>query len=396
MYLLALLMGQILVAYSQESKMIAIYFQLLTDFRIVKVMKHERDGELRKMRILWVSGRVLKKDLCQTTQIALASGLIAAGHDVTLASPGQSSPNNKFKHIALKRIGLRGFQSRSVAKSVKKINLIYDVIMIDWRITTYLRNWLRTSNIPWYLVDRGPPADSGILARLQWNGWKKSWKMAKQGMAVSILHAEFIKQKAGSFANIDILPAGAHIDKFNGTKTKSKKTRFIYVGKVDSNRNVENLPDLVLDVGGSLKIIGNGDLFTKMKKRWHMHDDIEIVDQIANKDVIPYLINSDIGLLPMPDNKVWRLASPLKLAEYAAAGLLVAGIEHAGNNVAFDSEWLFLGPTMKDAIKSAMKNIEFKKFRESAKRDAVKYLNWNSSISVLENTLSHLVNEKNL
>jgi len=41
MYLLALLMGQILVAYSQEPKVIAIYFQLLTDFHIVKVMKHE-------------------------------------------------------------------------------------------------------------------------------------------------------------------------------------------------------------------------------------------------------------------------------------------------------------------------------------------------------------------
>ena len=391
MYLLALLMGQILIAYSQEPKMIAIYFQLLTDFRIVKVMKHESDGELRKMRILWVSGRVIDKDLCRTTQIALASGLTSIGHEVTLASPGYTSDEFNFNHISLQRSRIKGFQSKSIANSVRQIKPDYDIIMVDWRLAPFLQTWLNQSQLPWYLVDRGPPANSGILSSIQWRYWKRAWKMADRGMSVSNIHADFIREKTGTNAKIDALNAGAETGDYYSSTLNKDRPRFIYIGKVDANRDVDKLPEMVLKAGGSLKIIGSGDIFKKMDKKWKSHKDVKIVGSVSNKQVKSFLNDSDIGLLPMPDRTVWRLASPLKLAEYASAGLLVAGIEHSGNDTTFNAEWLFLAPTLEEAIVRAMNEIENNELSETARRDAIKYFDWSISTGKLEEILHAVI-----
>ena len=52
-----------------------------------------------------------------------------------------------------------------------------------------------------------------------------------------------------------------------------------------------------------------------------------------------------LGLLPMPDREVWRLASPLKRSEYLAAGLSVFGIEHNGHALdGVEKAWFTLVP----------------------------------------------------
>ena len=93
----------------------------------------------------------------------------------------------------------------------------------------------------------------------------------------------------------------------------------------------------------------------------------------------------------MPDRTVWRLASPLKLAEYASAGLLVAGIEHSGNDTTFNAEWLFLAPTLEEAIVRAMKEIENNELSATARRDAIKYFDWSISTGKLEEILHAVI-----
>ena len=50
------------------------------------------------MKIAWLSARVLANDLCDTTQIALAEGLVNHNFDLTFYSPG-SLTNSKFNPI---------------------------------------------------------------------------------------------------------------------------------------------------------------------------------------------------------------------------------------------------------------------------------------------------------
>ena len=44
----------------------------------------------------------------------------------------------------------------------------------------------------------------------------------------------------------------------------------------------------------------------------------------------------------MPRTEIWSIASPLKLVEYAAAGLHVVGIDHEGHRWEGQEDWLHL------------------------------------------------------
>lgn len=361
----------------------------------VKILKHELFAGLKSMRILWVSARVIDKDLCKTTQIALASGLTCAGHDLTLACPGKMNDEVGFKHIQLAQSRVKGFQARSIAKEVNLIKPNQDIILVDWRLAGFLESWLNKSKLPWYLVDRGPPANSGLMARLQWRFWKKAWKMASWGMVVSSFHADFIFKKTGSTAVVDVLAAGVNISDFKPTIHKQGKPRFIYIGKVDANREVGKLPESVLKVGGTLKIVGSGNIMESMKRKWGDHEDIEMIDSVPNYQIPALLSDADVGLLPMPNKNIWKIASPLKLAEYAAAGLFVAGIDHCGHHVPFDAEWLFLSTTMEKAMMDAKQHIGSIEKGGKARSDAIHYMDWENSTRILEASLQRIIQNQN-
>ena len=106
------------------------------------------------MRIVWLSSRVLGSDLCSTTQIQLASGLVSKGHTVDFYSPGKSVVNT-FNHHSIERSSRRGFQARSVVKNLEKhldeINSA-DLVLIDWPVYS-IASKIKPNVV---LVDRGP------------------------------------------------------------------------------------------------------------------------------------------------------------------------------------------------------------------------------------------------
>jgi len=343
------------------------------------------------MRILWVSARNISNDLCRTTQITLANKLTELGHELSLASPGVAENSMKFNHINLKQGSIRGFQSFSCARAARRLNVDHDLIMIDWRLALILKKWLNQTGIPWYLVDRGPPADRGILSSLQWIFWKRAWKMAKRGMVVSNGHLTFVKKKTKTIAMIDVISAGVDSELFRPSKVVKERVKFIYIGKLDRNRMVEMLPTLINSKGYCLTMIGSGDVYNKLNKKWGNVPGIEIIGQVEQGKIPDYLANADIGLLPMPDKQIWRIASPLKLAEYAASGLIVAGVKHAGNNVSFDSNWLFLNENIERAIDEAVEHVNDESIRKEARIAAIEKLDWKFSIYVLNEALMELV-----
>ena len=343
------------------------------------------------MRIFWASARDISSDLSRTTQLSLISGLLESGHQVTLASPGKRSEEYGFEHIPLKKGSVKGLKSLTVAKGVRKIIPECEVIMVDWRLVPFLKSWLAKSGKPWYLVDRSPPADSGIIARLQWRYWKKAWKMSKFGMVVSSAHKELVVEKTETKAELDIIPVGVDSTRFFCSNISEEKVRFVYIGKVDFNRDVNKLPQMVIDVGGELLIVGKGDAIDKLSKSWGSHPNIKIVNSVSKEQIPSLLKHSDIGLLPMPNKDIWKIASPLKLAEYAASGLLVAGIDHEGNRPEFDAKWLFLAETLEEAIVLALNNYSDSNLRKVARKDAEKYFSWSNSVKIIEKTLQEII-----
>ena len=343
------------------------------------------------MKILWISGRVIDYDLCRTTQIALAEGLVGAGHEVTIASPGNAPQGLSFTHIRLERSNIRGFQSRSIAKEARKLNTSkYDLLMVDWRIASYLIDFLASLALPWYLIDRGPPSDSGFLSKMQNRHWRRAWKSALHGMVVSESHRDLVINLTDYKGTLDVIRAGADTKKYQESNINQDEPMFVYLGKVDRNRGVESIPSLALKTGGRLKIIGDGNALEKMKATWSGDNRIIFKGKLDRLEIAENLIDCDIGVLPMPETRSWKVASPLKLAEYAASGLVVAGTKHSGNSVPFDADWLILDKDLEVAMQSAVGRFKDQELRSASRRDAIERMDWSVSVKILEYSLKDI------
>jgi len=105
------------------------------------------------------------------------------------------------------------------------------------------------------------------------------------------------------------------------------------------------------------------------------------------------LSNHHIGVLPMPNRRVWALASPLKRGEYLASGLLVVGIDHSGHRfIDGKKPWmhLFEGPKAVDSIIKFVNSIDSEDLTilsSEAKTYAAENLGWEHSIQTLAGVL---------
>ena len=345
------------------------------------------------MDIVWLSSRVLGSDLCSTTQIQLANGLASKGHTVDFYSPGNAA-RNSFNHHKIERSGRRGFQARSVVRNLHKhldeINSA-DVVLIDWPIFS-IASKIKPQVV---LIDRGPPADSGILAKLQWRPWRRAWSKANKGIVVSSAHSKFVTEITKfDGKSIRVIPAGVDLDLFRPGK-KDGPTKLAYHGRVDVHRGVMSLPMILAGlhsqgIEATLHIHGTGDALERLKGI-----DLEglvVTDSIPQEDVAAKLATYDVGLLPMPEHKVWSLASPLKRSEYLASGMVVCGIDHTGHTIKNAGDWLQLY-TQNEFITNTVSWIKsldretLSNLQNESRKYAEESLSWSHSIDALESII---------
>ena len=345
------------------------------------------------MNIVWLSSRVLGSDLCSTTQIHLANGLVSKGHSVDFYSPGNSDAN-AFNHHSIERSSRRGFQARSVVKKLhehlEEINSA-DVVLIDWPIFS-IASKIKPQVV---LIDRGPPADNGILAMLQWRPWRKAWSKANKGTTVSSAHSQFVTDKT-KFAgeSIQVIPAGVDLDLFQPAK-KDDPIKLAYHGRVDVHRGVMSLPMILAGlqlqgIDATLHIHGTGNAVERLRNI--DMDGLEVTDAIPQENLAEKLATYDVGFLPMPEHKVWSLASPLKRSEYLASGMVVCGINHAGHQVDGSGEWLQLS-SQKDFITNTVAWIKsqdrgsLSALQKESRNYAEQNLSWSHSVDALESII---------
>ena len=308
------------------------------------------------MEIHWFTTRKIT-DLCSTTQRNLAHGLCSKGHNLTIynGDMAEDDNDNPWNHQPLSQSKIKGFHALSLANSAKKsiANISSGIAIVDWTLASKLAPLLQRNKIPWLLMDRSPPANSGLLALFQWPVWKKSWRLvlrgkAHNGFTVSSAHSKFVCNQLGIKLNkITALEAGVDLQLFS-TGQKSKQFTLLYHGRLDKNRGVVVLAKLIEklnqgNITAKLQLIGEGDAVAELQAIADRRDDIEVLPSMSQTKLVQYLSKAHIGLLPMPEAGVWALASPLKRSEYAASGLAVLGIDHSGHRLGQGQvEWMKL------------------------------------------------------
>ena len=362
---------------------------------------------MKVMNVLWFSGRHFD-DLCATTQKSLAKGLVSKGRQLTFVNPDPKGSHEGYPwtHQGLPVKSLPGLKSLSVGRKMSnwlKQNppIPNTIAILDWRIANKLAPQLDQFSIPWILMDRSPPADGNMLSILQWYFWKRSWNLVKKrtdgvGCVVSDSHKEFIISKLGIEPKKLIpIPAGVDLAVFK-LGDKKASLQLSYHGRVDKNRGLIDLIKIHsqllkngLDV--TLNIHGKGNATSIIQN--YQSDKLNLTDSVETNKLAKLSSSYDIGFLPMPDSKVWRLASPLKRSEYLASGMIVLGIDHSGHQIEDSGDWLqlFDQDNFVEASVSAIKKLETIKLRElqnSARLFAESNLDWSKSVDILDGLLS--------
>ena len=308
------------------------------------------------MKLLWFTARSFS-DLCSTTQYALIKGLLSKGFEVQLLNGDQQAPleNNAFTHIPLSRSLRRGFQASSLAKEMvewlknNSPDPSKSMALVEWRVARWVAPVLNELGVRWFLVDRSPPADSGVFGWLQWSVWKNAWKGANRenipGFVVSSAHQVFVERKT-THKNTFILPAGVDLNLFKPTKKHDVLT-MVYHGRLDEHRGLMAAIMFThkarqAGIQVNLKMIGEGNIEAKLEGIAAEYDYIEMKPKMQQSKVAQEIGACHIGLLPMPERTAWAIASPLKRSEYLASGLCVFGIDHEGHRLEGSGPWMKL------------------------------------------------------
>ena len=308
------------------------------------------------MKVLWLTARSFT-DLCSTSQHALIHGLLIDGFEVQLVNGDEHVPIEVegFTHTTLSKSSRRGFQASSLANNMvqwlehNKPNSSKSVAVVEWRVARKIAPTLNRLGIRWMLMDRSPPADAGLLGRLQWRSWRKAWSIARDrdalGFVVSPAHKRFVDLEIGH-KKTSILPAGVDLNLFKPMK-KHEVLTMVYHGRLDRHRGIMAAVMLAHKAhqGGveiNLKLIGEGDATTDLHSIASEVDYIEVKDKMEQAKVAQEIAACHIGILPMPKRTAWVLASPLKRSEYLASGLCVFGVDHEGHRLEHEMPWFVL------------------------------------------------------
>ena len=361
------------------------------------------------MHVLWMTARSMS-DLCSTTQRSLIEGMLELGHRVSFVNGDATVPLNHvaFTHVSCATNARRGFQAKTLGKAMavwlaaQIIDRDSTVALVEWRVVRQVVPVLKTMGIPWALIDRSPPADPGLLGRLQWRSWSQAWKLAKRldvpGLVVSAAHQAFVAQKTGH-RQTTVIQAGVDLSRFEPAEKRPTFT-MVYHGRLDRHRGLLACAMLAQKARSEglevdMMFIGEGDLLPALERLADANDFIHVHKPMNQDELAPLLGSCHLGLLPMPKRTAWRLASPLKRSEFLASGLPVFGIDHQGHRLAdVDSAWFTLAPQEDfhaDGLGVLRRHTSTERHHSAAARTyAESNLGWSVSVDALMGVLDDL------
>lgn len=349
-------------------------------------------------------------DLAGSTELGLCNGLTENGNSVHIISPDEVKIDAIPLHTNVNQIPFRGLQS--ISNAMKMGSLISknnhfcgwaDIFLVDWRLVGPLWKKMERMGIKWWIIDRGPPAYRGIFAKAQSLQWRRAWEIAARkavgGFVVSRLHGDFVRERIGGGFTIIPIPAGTNIENCRDRiLTEIEPINFVYSGVLEKRRDIRGIFRLLdyfhlLGQEGKITIIGDG-VESKFVQKMALSDErVTYCGKLEHGKVINELNKGHVGILPMPPEMIWRMASPLKLAEYLAAGMIIIGPKHEGNSIEGEFEWDLLsddGNWQYSGIESIRKLMDSGEWGNASKKAflaAEKHLSWQKISSLMEDSL---------
>ena len=328
--------------------------------------------------ILWITHRDISSDLTRTSRLGIANELEKRGHSIIWMSPTESIGHFVFRS---KRLGF-GHKSftRSIRNSICTIESP-DIAIVEWTAIEGSYQELHQRSIPWIIMDRSPPTSRGIAGMIQQRQYQKAWKIARKFSIGAAIKSKFHIDLTNDIPYV-IVPGGVDCSTFDFVRKVRDTPNLIYLGSISKVRELERLVDMGLEV----RFVGSGDAVERLR-----YLGAHIDNPCSSQEVPSILSEADIGLLHLPNRPEWRGASPLKVSEYAAAGMCVISSDVSGLADFKDEEWLTLVPigddssflsATQDMIQSGMDEIQRK--GELAKKWAKKYRDWSVCVNDLE------------
>ena len=348
-------------------------------------------------------------DLCSCTQRALIDGLLQNDVRITYVNSDASVDieNKAFTHVGLTHRARLGLKARTLGKLMAFWLSSTDVsertvALVEWRVAQHVVPVLLDKGIPWALMDRSPPADPGLLGRLQWRSWSQAWKLANRagvpGLVVSAAHQAFVAQKTGH-EHTTVIQAGVNLNRFKPAEKRPTFT-MVYHGRLDRHRGLlacvmlaQKARNEGLEVDAMF--VGEGDLLPTLQRLADGNAFIHVRTTMEQEMLASLLGTCHLGLLPMPKRTAWMLASPLKRSEFLASGLPVFGIDHQGHRLAgVDSAWFTLAAQEDfhaDGLEVLRRHMDANGQHSAAARAyAETNLGWSISVDALMRVLSDL------
>jgi hypothetical protein len=278
------------------------------------------------MKLLWITHRRFS-EMSATTQKGIAAALNKRGWEIEFMSP-----DGQHRVERSTRLG-RGHQTfnRSIAEKLRSIELDeYCTAIVEWTGIQGASSELTRVQLPWVIMDRSPPITSGIIGWMQRKQYNKAWDIARNHSAGRAVKSAYMvaSQRWQKFSAV--VPAGVDIEAFE-CATMNSDPLVVCHGSLDRSRELDRLTKM----GVNLLLFGEGNDSQRLSNMTRVEGPGDVASRLAG---------TDVGVLHLPKRDVWRHASPLKVAEYAAAGLPVVASEVSGLECYRDAEWLKLIP----------------------------------------------------
>ena len=328
------------------------------------------------MKILWITHR-RRDELSYKSRTGISEALVARGWDIHFMSPDGDIMVERSTQLG------KGHSSftRSVSSTLERMDLVsFSVAIVEWTAVEGAAAALKKVDLPWIVMDRSPPVATGIVGWFQRKQYNKAWDLARSygaGRAVKSAYMAASQQWVNPSA---IVHSGVDFSNFKPAKMNEEAV-VVYHGSLNRLRELHRLASMDFN----LLLFGEGDDAQRLSK-------IALVEESG--DVASRLASCDIGVLHLPNREVWRHASPLKIAEYAAAGLPVVASDVSGLEQYRDAEWMTLIPLGDDdAFQEAVLSLcglphkERQRLGALARKDAENSMSWKNCTASLHEML---------
>ena len=328
------------------------------------------------MKLLWITHR-RKSEMSATTRLGISSALGNRGWTIEFMSPDGDYPVKRSKRLGR---GHRSF-TQSVSDTLKTIDLdSISVAIVEWTGVEGASDTLSKGSVPWIMMDRSPPVATGPAGWFQRKQYAKAWNIARAqgaGRAVKSAYMAATQSWDGPSA---MVPAGVDISAFESA-SMNEKPLVVCHGSLDRSRELHRLAKM----GVNLLLFGEGNDSQRLAGMTR----VEGVGGVSSR-----LANADVGVLHLPNRDVWKSASPLKVAEYAASGLPVVCSDVSGLERYRDAEWLKLTPLGDDdACRTALQTLcnlpleERRRLGALARKEAENSMTWEHCTEALHEML---------